>query len=137
MGMIIQQEGFLSYDCKMKRCPFCGSEEVNVTGVLIGSAETGPRWAWDVRCRQCRAATSIHSTEAKAIEAWKGRYQENEVEQDGDRTWDFDGWLSCLDRYIREGISRFVGPDRSDSRAAGDAGADPVRGPEADRDPGT
>ena len=58
----------------------------------------------------CKCRTGPQSTEYTALEAWKRRFKENDIEEDGYVTW-----RNCLDRYSREGISRFNGTDRPDT----------------------
>lgn len=101
------------YKAALKLCPFCGNAEQTVCGVeiLLNDAE----WRWNVECDGCHVATQYYPTERDALNAWEGRYKEDEIEQDGYRTWRMH-----LDRYIREGVSRFVGTDRSDSDRSSD-----------------
>ena len=106
--MVINTERYIAYDTSLKPCPFCGSTSQEVSGVLVGNDPD--KWSWNVRCNACQTATGIRRTEKEAIEAWQGRYKENEVEQDG-----YSTWRDCLDRFVWEGISRFAGTDRPDT----------------------
>jgi Lar family restriction alleviation protein len=93
------------YKAALKPCPFCGNAEQTVFGTDVADG-----WKWNVECDGCHMQTKYYDSEQEALEAWKGRYKEDEIEQDGYRTWRMH-----LDRYIREGVSRLTGADRSDS----------------------
>ena len=74
------------YKAALKPCPFCGNAEQTVTGVeALFHGVDG--WRWNVECDGCHVQTKLYSTEQEALEAWKGRYKEDEVEQDGYITW--------------------------------------------------
>ena len=101
--MVINTERYIAYDTSLKQCPFCGSTSQEVSGVKVGPE----KWSWNVRCNACQTATGIQPTETKAIEAWEGRYEKNEVEQDG-----YSTWRACLDRYVGEVVGRLARADR-------------------------
>lgn len=71
------------YQAALKSCPFCGNAEQEVWGVLLD----GDRWSWDVTYLGCRVSTKGYGTEKEALEAWKRRYEQDEIEQDGYITW--------------------------------------------------
>ena len=74
------------YKAALKPCPFCGNAEQTVIGVeALFHGVDG--WRWNVECDGCHVQTKLYSTEHEALEAWKGRYAEDEVEQDGYITW--------------------------------------------------
>ncbi|MBQ6233575.1 MAG: hypothetical protein IJJ80_08720 [Clostridia bacterium] len=101
MKLIISNDDVKLYEDFIAQCPFCGGVEQEVLGI-VGK--------WTVRCIQCDAVTGNKDTEAEAIEAWRRRFKGNDIEEDGYVTW-----RNCLDRYIREGIGRFIGSDRLDT----------------------
>lgn len=90
------------YDASLRPCPFCGSVEQSVCGVLMDAG----KWSWDVTCRTCRAHIGYYGTEQEALEAWKRRFtdHDNEVEEDGFKTW-MHYWNRLRDE-LSEGIRR-------------------------------
>lgn len=74
------------YKAALKRCPFCGNAEQTVIGVeaLFHDME---EWRWNVECDGCHVQTKLYHTEKEALEAWKRRYEQDEIEQDGYITW--------------------------------------------------
>lgn len=106
MNIIINTQDVKLYEENLAPCPFCGNEIQEIFG--IGNK-------WSVRCVGCDSATGDKDTEEQAIEFWKRRYTKNEVEQDG-----YSTWRMHLDRFVREGVGRFVGADRSETRDDGD-----------------
>lgn len=74
------------YKAALKPCPFCGNAEQTVCGVEALFRD-GESWRWNVECDGCHVQTKLYSTEQEALNAWKGRYAEDEVEQDGYITW--------------------------------------------------
>lgn len=74
------------YKAALKPCPFCGNAEQTVIGVEALFRD-GEEWRWNVECDGCHVQTKLYHTEKEALEAWKRRYAEDEVEQDGYITW--------------------------------------------------
>lgn len=74
------------YKAALRSCPFCGNAEQTVIGVEALFRD-GEEWRWNVECDGCHVQTKLYHTEKEALEAWKGRYAEDEVEQDGYITW--------------------------------------------------
>lgn len=99
------------YKSALKQCPFCGNAEQTICGVEVDKNE----WSWEVKCDGCGARTDLHPTERDALNAWKRRYVEDEIEQDGNITWGFyDLWVECAKRYAKECLGG-IGTDRSDT----------------------
>ena len=74
------------YKAALKPCPFCGNAEQTVIGVEALFRD-GASWRWSVECDGCHVTTKYYGSEHEALNAWKGRYREDEVEQDGYITW--------------------------------------------------
>lgn len=91
------------YDASLRPCPFCGSVEQRVCGVLMSDG----KWSWDVTCKTCRP---YYGTEQEALAAWKRRFtdHDNEVEEDGFKTW-MHYWNRCRDE-----LSKGIGGDGTD-----------------------
>ena len=113
---MIRTDDYCRYDASLKPCWSCGGVDQSVVGI-----ETCGVWEWWVECKTCPHRISALNSEDEAIKAWNRRYKENEtkqevkqqeVEQDGDITWDFyDLVVKCVKRYADECRSRV---DRAD-----------------------
>ena len=113
---MVRTDTYCCYDVSLKPCPRCGGVEQSVVGI-----NTRGEWDWWVECNTCPDSIRAVKSEDEAIKAWNRRYKENEtkqevkqqeVEQDGDITWDFyDLVVKCLERYADECRSRV---DRAD-----------------------
>ena len=111
---MIRAENMCLYDATLKPCPFCEGAEQEVFGVRnLGG------WKWDIKCKSCGNQFVEKESESEVIAAWNRRPKENEakqevkqheVEQDGDITWDQDGFydlvVKCVKRYAGECRSR-------------------------------
>ena len=113
---MIRAENMCLYDVTLKPCPFCEGAEQEVFGV-----RTLGGWKWDIKCKSCGNQFIEKKSESEVIAAWNRRPKENEtkqevkqqeVEQDGDITWDFyDLVVKCVKRYADECRSRVDGAD--------------------------
>lgn len=56
-------------EIKLKPCPFCGSEEIEIIGV-------GRDWEYTVKCNSCNAGTDYFINKKEAKEAWNRRAYE-------------------------------------------------------------
>ena len=113
---MIRNDFMCLYDATLKPCAHCGNAEQQIFGI-----KTSDGWKWDIYCKSCGNQFVGKESESEVIEAWNRRYKENEtkhevkqqeVEQDGDITWDFyDLVVKCVKRYADECRSRVDGAD--------------------------
>lgn len=59
-------------EVKLKPCPFCGSEDVELNSYLIGN-----KYLFFVTDTECLADGPVFGTEEEAIAAWNRRTPEN------------------------------------------------------------
>ena len=113
---MVRTDMYCCYDVSLKPCPRCGGVEQEVVGI-----NSRGEWDWWVECKTCPDCTRALKSEDEAIKAYNRRPKENEakqevkqqeVEQDGDITWDFyDLVVKCVKRYADECRSRVDGAD--------------------------
>ncbi len=59
---------------KLKPCPFCGSENINLRAAM------GETWVF---CHGCAASTNMKSSEESAVTAWNQRPEKPQATKEG------------------------------------------------------